>query len=84
LRFLFGDHVLDTARCELSRGGEQIAVEPQVFDLLVYLLRIASVSSARTICWGRCGAGGSSRMRRSAAGSQRRGAQSATAALSKP
>jgi len=28
LRFLFGDHVLDTARRELRRGGEQIAVEP--------------------------------------------------------
>jgi TolB-like protein len=39
LRFLFGDHVLDTARRELSRGDEQIALEPQVFDLLVYLLR---------------------------------------------
>jgi len=39
LRFLFGDHVLDTARRELSRGDEQIELEPQVFDLLVYLLR---------------------------------------------
>jgi TolB-like protein len=39
LRFLFGNHVLDTARRELSRGGEQIELEPQVFDLLVYLLR---------------------------------------------
>src|ERR1700730_14283308 len=36
---MFGDHLLDTARRELSRGGEQIAVEPQVLDLLVYLLR---------------------------------------------
>jgi len=39
LRFLFGDRLLDTARRELSRGGEQIELEPQVFDLLVYLLR---------------------------------------------
>ena len=39
MRFLFGDHVLDTARRELSRGGEQIELEPQVFDLLVHLLR---------------------------------------------
>jgi hypothetical protein len=39
MRFLFGAHVLDTARRELTRGGEQIALEPQVFDLLVYLLR---------------------------------------------
>ena len=39
MRFLFGDYVLATARRELSRGGEQIALEPQVFDLLVYLLQ---------------------------------------------
>jgi TolB-like protein len=39
LRFLFGGHVLDTARRELSLGGEQIELEPQVFDLLVHLLR---------------------------------------------
>jgi len=39
LRFLFGDHVLDTARRELRCGGEPIALEPQVFDLLVYLLQ---------------------------------------------
>src|SRR5262249_992952 len=39
LRFLFGEHVLDTARRELRRGGEPIALEPQVFDLLVHLLQ---------------------------------------------
>jgi DNA-binding winged helix-turn-helix (wHTH) protein len=39
LRFLFGDHVLDTARRELRCGAEQVALEPQVFDLLVYLLQ---------------------------------------------
>ena len=39
MRFLFGDHVLDTARRELRHGGTQIALEPQVFDLLVYLLQ---------------------------------------------
>jgi TolB-like protein/Flp pilus assembly protein TadD len=35
----FGDHVLDTERRELCRGVEPIALEPQVFDLLVYLVR---------------------------------------------
>ena len=30
--------VLDTERRELRRGAEAIAVEPQVFDLLVYLI----------------------------------------------
>src|SRR5882672_6577462 len=36
--FIFEDHVLDVARRELRRGAELIAVEPQVFDLLVYLV----------------------------------------------
>jgi len=39
MRFVFGDHVLDAARRELRRAGELIAVEPQVFDLLLYLLK---------------------------------------------
>lgn len=39
MRFLFGDHVLDIERRELRRGDELIEVEPQVFDLLVYLVR---------------------------------------------
>jgi TolB-like protein len=56
LRFLFGDHVLDTARRELSRGGERIALEPQVFDLLVYLLqnreRVVSKDDLLASVWG--------------------------------
>jgi TolB-like protein len=39
VRFLFADHALDTDRRELHRGSEAVAVEPQVFDLLVYLLQ---------------------------------------------
>src|SRR5882672_7909494 len=39
LHFIFGDHVLDVDRRELRRGAELIALEPQVFDLLVYLVR---------------------------------------------
>jgi DNA-binding winged helix-turn-helix (wHTH) protein/pimeloyl-ACP methyl ester carboxylesterase len=39
VQFFFADHRLDTDRRELLRGSEQIAVEPQVFDLLVFLLR---------------------------------------------
>jgi len=38
LQFLFADHVLDIERRELRRGSTLIAVEPQVFDLLTYLL----------------------------------------------
>jgi TolB-like protein/Flp pilus assembly protein TadD len=37
--FRFGDHVLDIERRELRRGAEPVALEPQVFDLLVYLMR---------------------------------------------
>jgi TolB-like protein/cytochrome c-type biogenesis protein CcmH/NrfG len=39
LAFWFGDYVLDPERRELRRGIEPVAVEPQVFDLLLYLLR---------------------------------------------
>jgi TolB-like protein/Tfp pilus assembly protein PilF len=37
--FAFGDYLLDVGRRELRRAGERIALEPQVFDLLVYLIR---------------------------------------------
>jgi TolB-like protein/Tfp pilus assembly protein PilF len=37
--FLFGDCFLDATRRELSRGGKTIHVEPQVFDLLLHLIR---------------------------------------------
>jgi TolB-like protein len=39
LIFRFGDHALDIERRELRRGASTIALEPQVFDLLVYLVR---------------------------------------------
>jgi TolB-like protein len=38
MRFIVGDNVLDSDRRELWRGARAIAVEPQVFDLLVYLM----------------------------------------------
>ncbi|HEY7842726.1 MAG TPA: winged helix-turn-helix domain-containing protein [Bradyrhizobium sp.] len=38
MRFLFENHVLDVARRELSCAGEGVPVEPQVFDLLLYLV----------------------------------------------
>ena len=37
--FYFQDHALDTGRRELRRGADLVAVEPQVFDLLLYLLK---------------------------------------------
>src|SRR5262249_19716437 len=39
LRYHFEDCVLDTDRRELHRNGSLVPVEPQVFDLLVHLMR---------------------------------------------
>jgi len=39
VQFSFADHTLDIARRELRRGAEAIALEPQVFDLLAYLVQ---------------------------------------------
>lgn len=56
MQFLFGDHVLDVARRELRRGVESIAVEPQVFDLLIYLVqnrdRVVSKNDLIASIWG--------------------------------
>jgi len=38
VQFHFSNHVLDVDLRELTRGGESIAVEPQVFDLLIHLI----------------------------------------------
>jgi TolB-like protein/DNA-binding winged helix-turn-helix (wHTH) protein len=37
VEFVFGDYVLDGGRRELKRGFEQVTLEPQVFDVLLYL-----------------------------------------------
>ncbi len=39
MRYLFEDFALDTDRCELIRRAAPVAVEPQVFDLLLHLIR---------------------------------------------
>ena len=56
MHFLFANHTLDTDRRELRRGSESIAVEPQVFDLLVYLVRnrdrVASKDDLVAAVWG--------------------------------
>jgi TolB-like protein len=39
VRYLFEDSVLDTGRRELRRGAALVALEPQVFDLLEFLIR---------------------------------------------
>jgi TolB-like protein len=54
--FLFSDHGLDTDRRELRRGTEAVAVEPQVFDLLVYLVenrdRVVNKDELFASIWG--------------------------------
>ena len=56
MEFSFGDHVLDLDRRELRRGAELVALEPQVFDLLVYLVqnrdRVVSRDDLLTTIWG--------------------------------
>lgn len=39
MQFFFADHVLDLERRELKCGSRQIALEPQVFDLLAHLIQ---------------------------------------------
>ena len=39
MRFAFEDYMLDAGRRELTHRSAQVAVEPQVFDLLYYLVR---------------------------------------------
>ena len=39
MRYLFDEYALDTACRELRRGTNPVAIEPQVFDLLVHLIR---------------------------------------------
>ena len=55
-RFAFGRHLLDVERRELCRGGELVAMEPQVFDVLVYLVanrdRVVSKDDLIDAVWG--------------------------------
>ena len=56
VQFLFDDQTLDTNRRELRRGLKPISIEPQVFDLLVYLLqnreRVVSKDDLIASVWG--------------------------------
>jgi TolB-like protein len=56
VQFLFAGQILDKERRELRRGGDTIAVEPQVFDLLVYLVenrdRVVSKDDLIASVWG--------------------------------
>jgi DNA-binding winged helix-turn-helix (wHTH) protein len=55
LLYYFEDYVFDTDRRELWRGATALAVEPQVFDLLAYLIenreRVVSKEDLRAAVW---------------------------------
>ncbi len=63
MQFVFGDQALDVDRRELRRGSGAVAVEPQVFDLLVYLLENRDRVVSKDDLIARSGAAASSRTR---------------------
>ena len=56
MQFVFDNQTLDIERRELLRGGHRIAVQPQVFDLLVHLVqnrdRVVSKDDLIALVWG--------------------------------
>jgi len=56
VQFRFENHVLDAEKRELRRGAQLVAVEPQVFDLLLYLVqnrdRVVSKDDLIASVWG--------------------------------
>ena len=56
MQFCFDNHTLDTERRELLRGGDPVALQPQVFDLLVHLVqnrdRVVSKDDLIGLVWG--------------------------------
>jgi TolB-like protein/cytochrome c-type biogenesis protein CcmH/NrfG len=56
VQFLFADHTLDTDTRELCRSGTPISIQPQVFDLLTYLVqnrdRVVSKEDLLSALWG--------------------------------
>ena len=56
MQFRFADHVLDVSLRELRRGDQRIALEPQVFDLLVHLIcnrdRVVTKDNLLDSVWG--------------------------------
>ena len=55
MRYLFEGYALDTDRRELHRGDDLVPIEPQVFDLLAYLVsqreRVVSKDDLLTAVW---------------------------------
>jgi DNA-binding winged helix-turn-helix (wHTH) protein len=55
LLYVFDDYALDIARRELRRGATLLPVEPQIFDLIAYLIanreRVVSKEDLRAAVW---------------------------------
>jgi DNA-binding response OmpR family regulator len=53
--YRFGNYELDAQRCELRCAGQQVAIEPKVFEVLVYLLqhrdRVVTKEELLEQCW---------------------------------
>src|SRR5437762_5341461 len=56
VKFNFDNHILDADRRELRRGSDLVAMQPQVFDLLVHLLKhrdhVVSRDDLIALVWG--------------------------------
>jgi TolB-like protein/cytochrome c-type biogenesis protein CcmH/NrfG len=56
VKFSFDNHMLDTDRRELHRDSELVAMQPQVFDLLVHLVKhrdhVVSRDDLIALAWG--------------------------------
>lgn len=56
VKFKFDNHILDTERRELRRDGDLVAMQPQVFDLLVHMLkhrdRVVTRHDLIALVWG--------------------------------
>jgi DNA-binding response OmpR family regulator len=63
VQFLFANHTLDADPRKLRRGFEPIAVEPQMFDLLIYLVQNRDRVVSKDDLIPRSGAAGSCQIR---------------------
>ena len=54
--YRFGEYVLDPMKYELKRADQEVSVEPQVFDVLKYLIenreRVVSKDDLIDAVWG--------------------------------
>ena len=61
MRLQFGECLIDVERRELRRAGESVHVEPQVLDLILYLIQHRDRVVSKDHCWRPYGRGASCR-----------------------